>query len=164
MNACRESAWGHPSIHRSAASCRTGRCGSFGTHGLLESAKTKVLELKSAAHPPAGVDLCFCLRAGFAVSAGAHGVLGGVYVCPSAISGAAACRSALLLRRRARDSMRFPPQVVMDVHTDGALVWVHNYHLLLLPSYLMRKVILARLGSALTRHGSARLGTDSARH
>ena len=55
--------------------------------------------------------------------------------------------------------MRFPPQVVMDVHTDGALVWVHNYHLLLLPSYLMRKVILARLGSALARHGTARHGT-----
>jgi hypothetical protein len=31
------------------------------------------------------------------------------------------------------------PQVVVDVYTDGALVWVHNYHLLLLPQYLMRK-------------------------
>ena len=33
---------------------------------------------------------------------------------------------------------------VLEVYDGSDLVWAHDYHLLLLPSYLMRKVFVPR--------------------
>ena len=38
---------------------------------------------------------------------------------------------------------------VIEVFESGDLVWVHDYHLLLLPSYILRKLRTARVGLSL---------------
>ena len=35
---------------------------------------------------------------------------------------------------------------VIEIYNSGDVVWVHDYHLLLLPSYILRKLRTTRVG------------------
>ena len=45
-------------------------------------------------------------------------------------------------------------QAVVETYQEGDLVWVHHYHLMLVPSYLARKLRNANIGASL-RHARA---------